>query len=139
MCGPEIYPDFCYVENLMRKHIINDPIVVRLWMVILFFSTPLQYHNDNQSTTPLFKKRSAITETQNTYTTLFWKYLLHRHQENEAVRIFADLIRVCLKMQQVGSRIYLHLRSKQDLLPTHETLNRLVTVETDELQETADF
>ena len=125
MCGAELYVDFQHVEKLIDEHVITDPVVTRLWIVSLFFSTPLHYHNDGQIVTPLFKKKKAILNVQNAYTTLLWKYLLHRHQEMGAVRIFSNLIRVYLKMQHVGYGIYLNLRSQETLLGTHETLQKL--------------
>ena len=136
MCGAEVYPDFRQVERLMDHHIVNDPVVTRLWMIILFFSTPLHYHNDGQIVTPLLKKKSVVMDAQNAYATLIWKYLLYRHQEHEAVRIYSDLIRVYLKMQHVGFQIYLQLRSKQELAQTHDALQKLILAETDEHRET---
>ena len=135
MCGAELYVDFQHVEKLIDEHVITDPVVTRLWIVSLFFSTPLHYHNDGQIVTPLFKKKKAILNVQNAYTTLLWKYLLHRHQEMGAVRIFSNLIRVYLKMQHVGYGIYLNLRSHPDLLTAHETLQKVITLDINDDEE----
>lgn len=126
MCGPELYKEFQYVERLEGECLIADPVVTRLWMVTLFFSTPLIYHNDENVTTPLLKKKPLLVNIQNAYATLLWKYLLSRHQENDAVRIFSNLIRTYIKMQTVGQQIYAYLRSQQELVKTHEALQKVL-------------
>ena len=128
MCGPELYERFRFVERLASECLIADPVVTRLWMIVLFFSTPLQYLKDEHVTTPLLKKKQSIGLVQNAYATLLWKYLLSRHQELGAVRIFSNLIRVYLQMQIVGFQIYTNLRSKQELVKTHEALQKLLTL-----------
>jgi hypothetical protein len=128
MCGPELYKLFVQAETLAEKSWICDPVVTRLWMVILFFSTPLHYHDDCPTSTPILKKKSLVYQIQNAYTTLLWKYLVHRHGHAESVRIYSNLIHVYMKMQCVGFGIYIQLRTKKDLIPTNETLNKLVTL-----------
>jgi hypothetical protein len=59
--------------------------------------------------------------------TLLWNYLLHRHGYLGAVHIFSNLIHVFLKMQHVGSDIGIQVRTRADLLGTHETLKQLTT------------
>lgn len=129
MCGSELYKDFIEVERVAEKFLITDPIVVRLWVVILFFSSPLHYHEEGPTLTPILKKKQLVRQTQNAYVTLLWKYLLHRYGDYEAVRIFSNLMRVYIKMQTVGFGVYTQLRTKKELLTTNETLNRLVTVD----------
>jgi hypothetical protein len=129
MCGEQVYPEFQHVERLCDRHVITDSITTRLWIVILFFSTPLHYHHDSPSPTPLFKKRAPVQDAQSAYTTLLWKYLVHRHDQMEAVRIFSDLVRVYLKMQRVGYAIYSRLRSLGELQTAHETLQKLVSLD----------
>ena len=129
MCGAELYPEFEQVERLCDRHVVADSVTTRLWIVILFFSTPLHYHYDSPSPTPLLKKRASVHEAQCAYATLLWKYLVHRHNDMEAVRIFSDLVRVYLKMQRVGYSMYSRLKSQQELKVAHETLQKLVTLD----------
>lgn len=135
MCGPRVYLDFQYVEKLEAEQLITDPVVTRLWLIILFFSTPLHYHNDDQVRTPLCKKGQTIFKAQNAYLTLLWKYLLHRYQESAAIRILSTLIRVYLKIQLVGHEIYVHLRSKQELIAANEALQKVSTLDLNEQDE----
>lgn len=135
ICGPELYVEFRRVEKMTDEHLITDPVVTRLWIITLFFSTPLHYHNYDQIVTPLFKKKQQIFKIQNAYGTLLWKYLVYRHQEREAVRIFFNLIRIYLKMQQVGYGMFLNLQSKQELASAQELLHKLVTTNLDDTEE----
>jgi hypothetical protein len=134
MCGPQLYTEFIQAEQLGENLWINDPVVTRLWIIVLFFSTPLHYHDDGPIPTSILKKKLPLRQTQNAYVTLLWKYLLYRHGDVESIRIYSNLVHVYMKMQSVGFGIYLQLRSKQDLLSTHETLNKLVTVDINEDQ-----
>lgn len=111
---------------------VTDPIVTRLWIIVLFFSTPLHYHQDCPTPTPLLKKKLPVYRAQNAYVTLLWKYLLHRYGDVECIRMYSNLIYVYMKMQTVGYDMHTHLRTQQELLPTHETLNKLVTVDINE-------
>ena len=129
MCGEQLFPDFEQIEKLCDRWVIADSVTTRLWIVILFFSSPLHYHHDCPTPTLLLKKRAAVVDTQNAYVTLLWKYLVHRHHAMEAARIFSNLVRVYLKMQRVGYGIYSRLKSQQELRTAHETLQQLVTLE----------
>jgi hypothetical protein len=132
MCGPQLYKDFTQAERLAEKLWITDSVVTRLWIIILFFSTPLHYHDDCPTSTPILKKKQPLYQVQNAYVTLLWKYLLHRHGFMESVQIYSNLVHVYMKMQRVGFGIYLRLISKKDLIPTHETISKLVKLNINE-------
>jgi hypothetical protein len=134
MCGKELYKQFDQAERLAEKLIITDPIITRLFIVTLFFSTPLHYHDDCPTPTPILKKKQPTHQIQNAYATLLWKYISHRHGDLEAVRIYSNLIHVYLKMQRVGFGIYTHLRTQKELMATHETLNKLVTLDINDVR-----
>jgi hypothetical protein len=134
MCGLQLYKQVIQAEQLGEKLWINDPVVIRLWIIVLFFSTPLHYHDRGPTPTPILKKKLPLYQVQNAYITLLWKYLLYRHGDVESIRIFSNLVHVYMKMQSVGFSIYLQLRSKQELFSTHETLNKLVTLDINEDQ-----
>jgi hypothetical protein len=134
MFGPELYEEFTKVERLAETLWITDPIVIRLWIITLFFSTPLHYHHDCSTPTPILKKKRPLCQVQNAYVTLLWKYLLHRHGYMESVRIYSNLVHVYLKMQDVGFCINLQLRTRKDLMPIHGTISKLVTLDTNQDQ-----
>jgi hypothetical protein len=133
MCGPQLYQQFVQAEKLAEKSWIADPIITRLWVIVLFFSTPLHYHDDCPTSTPILKKKSPVHQIQNAYTTLLWKYLTHRHGQMEAIRIFSNLIHVYIKMQTVGFGIYIRLRTQKNLLETDQTLSELVTLDVNDM------
>jgi hypothetical protein len=140
MCGAQLYVDFQRVDTLVDRCIITDPVVTRLFIITLFFSTPLHYHHDSPTPTSLLKKNASVVRVQSAYASLLWKYLLHRHGDGGAVRIFADLVRVYLKMQLVGYGIYTHLRTQRELMATHETLQKLVSLQlNDDSESTSGF
>ena len=126
VCGPDLYVEFRHVQKMCDEQLVADPVITRLWIITLFFSTPLHYHNDSYIVTPLVKRKRSVFNIQTAYVTLLWKYLLCRHEEMGAVRIFSNLIRVYLKMQQVGYGMYLNLRSRQELVQANDVLQKLV-------------
>lgn len=129
VCGRQLYTDFSQVIRSAQKFWISDPVVIRLWVITLFFSTPLHYHDEGPLLTPILKKKAAVRQTQNAYIGLLWKYLLHRYGNDGAVRIYSNLVFVYLKMQSIGFDIYMYLKDKRELQPTHETINKLVTLD----------
>jgi hypothetical protein len=134
ICGPQLYQQFIQAERLAEKLWISDPVITRLWIIVLFFSTPLHYYYDCQTSTPILKKKRVLCQAQNGYVNLLWKYLLHRHGLMESVRIFSNLICVYLKMQSVGYGIHVQLRTRKELVSTHDTLNKLITLDINENQ-----
>ena len=128
MCGSLLYQKFVQAEKLAETSWIADPVITRLWIIILFFSTPLHYHDDCPTSTPILKKKFPVYQVQNAYTTLLWKYLIHRHGEMESIRIYSNLVHVYIKMQSVGFGIYIRLRTQQSLLETDQVLSELVTL-----------
>jgi hypothetical protein len=132
MCGPQLYKDFAQAERLAEKLWITDSVVTRLWIIILFFSTPLHYHDDCPTSAPILKKKKPVYQVQNAYVTLLWKYLVHRHGFMESALIYSNLVHVYMKMQCVGFGIYLRLISQQDLIPINEILNELITLDINE-------
>ncbi|UJR27533.1 hypothetical protein I4U23_008816 [Adineta vaga] len=129
MCGSQLYEFFHQAEILAETKWVTDPIVTRLFVVILFFSTPLHYHDNCATPTKILKKKQPLIQIQNAYATLLWKYLLYRYDMMGAVRIFSNLVNVYIKMQTVGFGIYTQLATQKNLIPTNETLNKLVTLD----------
>ena len=115
-------------KNRAEQILITDPVVTRLWLLILFFSTPLHcYYEKNLPNIPE-KRRKPIMEIQNSYLTLLWKYLSYRHGDMEAVRIFSNINGIYLRMQRISQAVNTRIRTQQNLLTLHETFNRAVAV-----------
>ena len=130
MCGEVLYQRFLRTRHIAQSKLIADPIVTRLWLIVLFFSSSLYTYYDPMSYNKSKTKRSfASTTIENGYVTLLWKYLLHRHGSQQAIRIFSDLIHVFLQMIRVGVDINTRLRTQPEHLPAHETLSQLVSLD----------
>jgi hypothetical protein len=129
MCGPEYYEQFDSTERLAEKKLIADPIITRLLLVILFFSSSLFCLYDSSVSLKVPKKKTCILEIQNGYATLLWNYLSHRYGYVGAVQVYSNLIHVYLKMQRVGFEIGVQIRTRSELLITHETLNQIAALE----------
>ncbi|CAF1026636.1 unnamed protein product [Rotaria magnacalcarata] len=129
ICGPQLYEQFAYTKQLAERSLIADPIITRLWMVVLFFSTSLFCLYDSYQFIKIPKKKTAIIDIQNIYATLLWKYLSNRHGYDGAVRIYSKLINVYLRMQRVGFEIGVQVRTRSELLVTYETLNQILTLD----------
>jgi hypothetical protein len=125
MCGPELYKQFAHTEKLAEKLWIADPIVTRIWLVTLFFSTPLFSYYDPMSSITKIKKKFSFIDIQNAYVLLLWKYLLNRHGYMESVRIYSNLIHVFLHMLRIGIDINIRLRTQKEFMLVHETLDQL--------------
>ncbi len=134
MCGPDLYEQFTHAQELAKILIIADPIVTRLWLVTLFFSTPLYSYYDPQSSIIKMKKTVSFIDIQNSYVTLLWKYLLHRHGFMESVRIYSNLVHVFLHMLRVGIEIDIRLRTQQEFFVTHTTLDQLAELDINHAQ-----
>ncbi len=134
MCGSELYKDFSRTEELAQRLMVADPIVTRVWIIILFFSTPLFAYYDPKPSILKKKKKMPPIDTQHAYATLLWKYLTHRHGFMESVRIYSNLVHVFLNMLRVGVGINIRMRTDQGFVSTHETLDQLATIDITDAQ-----
>ena len=129
MCGPEYYEQFDSTERLAGRKLIADPIITRLLLVILFFSSSLSCFYDSSVTIRVPKKKTSILEIQNAYAALLWNYLLHRYGYVGAVQVYSTVIHVYLKMQRAGFEVGVQVRTRTELLITHETLNQIAALD----------
>ncbi|CAF3122118.1 unnamed protein product [Rotaria sp. Silwood2] len=129
ICGPQLFAEFSRTTKVAERLLITDPVVIRLWLVVLFFSSSLFCLYDNYLVLKIPKKKTAIIEIQNIYATLLWKYLLHRHGNFSAVQIYSNLIHTYLQMQRVGFEIGIQVRTRNELLITYETLNQILALD----------
>ncbi|CAF3370198.1 unnamed protein product [Rotaria sp. Silwood1] len=129
ICGSELYKQFAHIEKLAEKLMIADPIITRLWIIVLFFSTPLFSYYAPKSTIIRVKNNLSFITIQNTYISLLWKYLLYRHGPMESIRIFSNLIQIFLNMLRVGIDIHTRLRMEKHLVSIDETLDELVQLD----------
>ncbi|CAF3382811.1 unnamed protein product [Rotaria socialis] len=129
ICGPDLHKQFASIQISAEKLIITDPIMTRLWIIILFFSTPLFSYYDPKSTAIKVRKNSLFIDIQTIYVNLLWKYLLNRHGPMESIRIYSNLAFAFLSMLRIGLEVNIRLRTRKDLAPIHETLDDLVKLD----------
>ncbi|CAF1304326.1 unnamed protein product [Adineta ricciae] len=132
--GPDLYERFVSVDKLSKRLLITDPIITRLWIVVLYFSSTLFCFYDPQSSLNIPTKKTPIRETQNAYVTLLWNYLVYRYGDPNAIRIYSNLTLVYLKMQPIGSEIGIRLRTRRELAVTNKVLNQLLTIDEHECE-----
>lgn len=127
ICGEKLYEKFLWIEDLSDKLLITDPIIIRLWIIILFFSTSLScLYEKSCPTREYSKEKTSLFSIQNTYVELLWKYLLHRYRYENAVRIYSNLTNLYLKMQHIGFAIGVQVRHRSELIDIHRKMNQLV-------------
>ncbi|CAF1632411.1 unnamed protein product [Rotaria magnacalcarata] len=131
ICGTNLFPEFVKTKTRAEQTLITDPIVTRLWLLTLFFSTPL--HCYYPTTLPEISKdrRQTIVHIQHSYAILLWKYLCYRHGDMEAIRIFSNLISVTLRMQRISQAVNAEIRTRNDLAELNAAFNRAVVIESD--------
>lgn len=128
--GRDIYLETIRARQRAESILINDPVITRLWLLILFFSSPLSCFYD--STTPIeqpLKSRSNLIQIQDTFCTLLWNYLLHRHGSIDAVRIFSNTVRIYLHIQRISRTINHIVRTQNDLKFMNQSFNQVIRLQ----------
>ena len=85
--------------QLTAERLDRDVVFVKLIMALLIFSTfdcSTDRAGDQQSD-PIDSR--SIVDLQNRYVELTWRYLVHRYDDQQAVRCFSNLLRVLFTMQ----------------------------------------
>jgi hypothetical protein len=129
--GSRLFPEFIDTKIRAEQILIADPVVTRLWLLVLFFSTPLNCYYDHSLPVLTENRRLAMIEIQNSYVTLLWKYLSHRHGDMDAIRIFSNLNGIYLRMQRISQAVNTEIRTRNDLSTLHEEFNRAVIIDSD--------
>lgn len=132
VCGVNLYGEYVKTKKLMEQYLINDPIVTRLWILILFLCSPLDLNVNSEFCDVKKTRKFAVWKVQENYVGLLWKYLCHRHTNCGAFRILSELSRVYLNVQRLTEKINEEIRTRPDLRPLEESLNRTVKIEIDE-------
>ena len=127
ICGPQLYEEFLHVENLAEKSVITDPVVTRLWLLILFFTPSLSCVHSFHRSSRIIRTRNIFTDIRNTYVALLWNYLLHRYGHIEAVRIYVNLITIYMKMQGIAFKIGVQIQTRPELMSIYQTIDQFLT------------
>ncbi len=132
--GSSLFPEFVETRNRAEQILIADPVVTRLWLLVLFFSTPLNCYLDHSLPVISENRRIAMMEIQHSYVTLLWNYLSHRHGDMDAIRIISNLNGIYLRMQRISQAVNAEIRTRNDLSILHETFNQAVIIDSDNKQ-----
>lgn len=128
--GREIFLDINQIKQRAESILVNDPVITRLWLLILFFSTPLScFYDGAPSADPPIKSRLNLIKIQDSFCHLLWSYLLHRHGLIDAVRIFSNTIRVYLQMQRISRTINHFVRTRDDLKIMNQSFNQAILLQ----------
>jgi len=132
--GSRLFSEFNSIRLRAEQILVTDPVITRLWLLILFFSTPLNCYFDHSLPILSNQQRILILNTQNSYIDLLWNYLLHRHGDIDAVRIFSNLNGIYLRMQRISQAVNAEIRTRFDLTALHEAFNRAVIIDSDDIE-----
>lgn len=104
-----------YLINKLSDFIGLDPIISKVMQIILFLAPCLvtNYPSVTQSYQPASRTISQISHSQGHYTHILWLYLVHRHGEIEAAKLFMLLIGQVLQHQTYGVDVDKRLIEKQ--------------------------
>ena len=122
--GTSLFEQWAFMKQRFDVIVVNDPVVTRLCLIILFFSTPLLCYFD--STLPQIAAESIVylNKIQNSFVNLLWNYLLHRQGYLGTIRILNNLIRAYLQSQRFLQTIQHKLRTQRDLDEMNTMLKR---------------
>ncbi|CAF1094896.1 unnamed protein product [Adineta steineri] len=132
VCGNDLFSELVNTKHRAEQILITDPVVTRLWLLILFFSTPLHCYYNNSLPEISLNQRIALVEIQHSYINLLWNYLSHRHGDIEVIRIFSNLTSVYLSMQRISQAINTIIRTRDDLSTLNESFDRAVVIDSDD-------
>ncbi|CAF1961849.1 unnamed protein product [Rotaria magnacalcarata] len=129
--GKILFDDFVQIKKKAKSVLIADPVVTRLWLITLFFSTPLLCLYDRSLPNISKENRLDINKIQNSFTTLLWNYLSHRHGCFDAIRIFSNLIYIYLQMQRISQAMNHEVQMRNDLVDMNQAFNQAIAFESD--------
>ena len=126
ICGDVLYDEFLRTKLHLEQNLINDPVVTRLWLVVLFLSSSLECR---YGISPPTIPHQNVFQLQQRFTTILWKYLCYRYNNVDALRIFTNLIGLFLRLQEFSQRIDEIIRTRTDLRYLDRKLCRAVTID----------
>ncbi|CAF1320382.1 unnamed protein product, partial [Didymodactylos carnosus] len=103
--------------------VLFDPIMIRLLLIILIFSTSLSI--TSQDSNFEYQSESSLVNSfqiQNYYIKLLWYYMEYRFGEQQAVRMLSIIILHCLHSQNIGYQLDQHFQQRHDLYEMLESI-----------------
>ncbi|CAF0921620.1 unnamed protein product [Adineta ricciae] len=101
-----------FLSNSFVSFVVSDPLVIKLFTVILFFTTNIQTTNIDTSE---YKQLDYIKRTQTNYVELLWLYMLEKFGENQARTLYMNMILKYLHLQDTIEQINTIIRLNEDV------------------------
>ncbi|CAF1586626.1 unnamed protein product, partial [Didymodactylos carnosus] len=104
------------MTNINKKFVIfvYNSTVIKLVLIILLFSTSLLTMDSMRLMNISIQNIKQLYESQNFYTELLWKYMLHTYGEPESIMMFNLIISQCLNLQNLTIERDEQLRKKTE-------------------------
>lgn len=107
-----LFPEDLYIElrttAIALTPFVHDPILIKLYIIVLMFSTYMNVQYDTNSTEILdeYSVRNTF-HAQNIYISLLWRYILSRSNGNyrQTVQMFTSLISRTLYSQVIQTKL----------------------------------
>lgn len=107
-----LHPMYQNLSNAFVSFVASDALIVKLLVIVLFFTTNPQ-SSDIDSIE--YKQTTFIRQTQSTYTELLWLYMSSKYGEDQARRLFVNLIAKFLQVQATMNQIDQIIRMNSDV------------------------
>lgn len=127
ICGSQLYQRFVHTEKLAEKLIITDPVVTRLWLIVLFFSPSFSCIHSSYRSFQTARRKSTFTDIRDTYLALLWNYLSYRYGDDGTVRIYSNLIFAFMKMQSIAFDIGVQMQIRPELMNIYQSVDQFLT------------
>ncbi|CAF0872999.1 unnamed protein product [Adineta ricciae] len=101
-----------FLSNSFVSFVVSDPLVIKLFTVILFFTTNTQTTNIDTSE---YKQLDYIKRIQTNYVELLWLYMVEKFGENQARNLYMNMIVKYLHLQDMIEQINTIIRLNDDV------------------------
>jgi hypothetical protein len=93
---------FQTLSNLFVQFVTFDPLIIKLLIVILFFSRDTSTFTNDRAT---YNEPKAIQNIQTLYIELLWSYMIDKWGERQAIKIYTNMIGKYLGVQIIMNQI----------------------------------
>jgi hypothetical protein len=105
---------FRSLSDMYVEYVINDPIIMKLFLIVLFFTTT-SLTTRSIYDPPEYKQLDNIKKIQSSYIELLWSYMLEKCGEEHSIHLFTKLITKYLHVQIIIDQIDSIIRMNNDI------------------------
>jgi hypothetical protein len=103
---------YTFLSNSFVPFVTFDPLIIKLLIIILFFSINSQSKNDDIIE---YKQFEYIKRIQSSYIELLWLYMIEKYGENKARNLLTNIIMKFIHLQTIIDRIDSIVRLNNDI------------------------